>query len=291
MAIKIGKQSEETSFKLYKGIAALNIVAVNPTKEEIENITGRTIEKEPEYTGKDDSGNDFVRVTFWGKTNPEAKVNNGINMTTSFSFTITKAQRVGSSSGKVQIIDIYGRTAWATKEDIASKAIPQYSNGPANIDSNYRPACQGEEYLIDFLINWLNIPSPANYKEGKWVMKDDPSEAEVALNLGDLFSGNVKEIKDLVKLASNYLVKCAVGVRTTDEGKQYQQVFTRKFAKNGVVDYSKLDSAISEFKANGGAANVEYDVLPLHENTVEETDFKEASGDMPFEAPSSSPWD
>ena len=30
--IKIGKQSEEGSFKLYKGVAALNIIAVNPTK-------------------------------------------------------------------------------------------------------------------------------------------------------------------------------------------------------------------------------------------------------------------
>ena len=47
MAIKIGKQSEEGAFKLYKGIAAFNIVAVNPSKAELENITGRTYDDEP----------------------------------------------------------------------------------------------------------------------------------------------------------------------------------------------------------------------------------------------------
>jgi hypothetical protein len=290
--IKIGKQSEETSFKLYKGVAALNIIAVNPTKSEMEKITGRTMDNEPEYVGKDDNGNDFVRLTFWAKTAADAKVNNGIDMTTSFSFILTKKQRVGANSGKIQIIDKYGRTAWATKEDIASKSIPQYSSGPANIDKDYRPACDGEEFLVDFLINWLNIPGPAAYKDGKWVMKEDPSDSEVSLNLGDLFKGNVKEIAELIKLAANYAVKAAVGIRTTDEGKQYQQVFTRKFVKNGVTDYSKLDAVIAEFKSNGGAPNTDYDCTPLHENVVEETKFKEnTSSEMPFDAPSSSPWD
>ena len=80
--IKIGKQSEEGSFKLYKGVAALNIIAVNPTKSEMEKITGRTMDNEPEYVGKDDDGNDTVRLTFWAKTVADAKVNNGIEMTT-----------------------------------------------------------------------------------------------------------------------------------------------------------------------------------------------------------------
>lgn len=291
--IKIGKQSEETSFKLYKGVAALNIIAVNPTKSEMEKITGRTMDNEPEYVGKDDNGNDTVRLTFWAKTAQDSKVNNNIEMVTSFSFILTKKQRVGSNSGKIQVIDKYGRTAWATKEDIASKSIPQYTSGPANIDNDYRPACDGEEFLVDFLIQWLNIPGPAVYKEGKWVMKDDPSDSEVSLNLGDLFKGNVKEIAELVKLATNYAVKAAVGIRTTDEGKQYQQVFTRKFVKNGVTDYSKLDAVIAEFKSNGGAPNTDYDCTPLHENMVEETKFKEnTASEMPFDAPSSSsPWD
>ena len=292
MAIKIGKQSEETSFKLYKGVAAFNVVAVNPNKTELKEITGRDIEEDPVYKGKDDNGNDTVRITFYVKTDPNAPVNNGIELITSFSFILTKAQRVGANSGKIQVIDKYGRTAWATKEEIASKTIPQYANGPANISTEYRPACQGEEGLIDFLITWLNIPNPANYIDGKWVMKENAEDSEVSLNLGNLFAGNVSEISELVKLAEAYAFKGAVGVKTTDEGKQYQAVFTRKFVKNSVKDYSKLDKAIQEFKNNGGAANIEYSVEPLHENVIEATKFEDASNDSdPFSTPMNSPWD
>lgn len=292
MAIKVGKESVEGVFKLYKGVAAFNIVAVNPTKKELEELQGRSIENEPEYKGKTDDGVDTMRVVFYAKTNPEAKVNNGIELLLPISFMLTKSTRVGQTSGKIQVIDKYGRTAWATKDELNSKTIPQYANGPANIDKNYRAIYQGEEQLVNFLIQWLNIPNPADYKDGKWVMKANPEDSEVDLNMEALFKGDVTELKDLIKLAPNFLVKAAVGIRTTDEGKQYQAVFTRMFVKNAVTNYSKLDAAITEFQSNGGAANVEYSVEPLHENTVEATKFeaKESTGEMPFDAPEETPW-
>lgn len=292
MAIKVGKESVEGVFKLYKGVAAFNIVAVNPTKKELEELQGRELDKDPEYKGKTDDGIDTMRVVFYAKTNPEAKVNNGIELLLPISFMLTKSTRVGQTSGKIQVIDKYGRTAWATKEELSSKTVPQYANGPANIDKNYRAIYQGEEQLVNFLIQWLNIPNPADYKDGKWVMKANPEDSEVDLNMEALFKGDVTELKDLIKLAPNFLVKAAVGIRTTDEGKQYQAVFTRMFVKNAVTNYSKLDAAITEFQSNGGAANVEYSVEPLHENTVEATKFeaKESTGEMPFDAPEETPW-
>ena len=86
MAIKIGNKSEEGVYKLYKGIAALNVVAVNPNKAQLEKITGRTVDEEPVYLGKDDEGNDTVRVTIYAKTAPGAKVNNDIDLNVNFSF-------------------------------------------------------------------------------------------------------------------------------------------------------------------------------------------------------------
>lgn len=290
MAIKIGKQSEEGVFKLYKGIAAVNVLAVNPNKAELERITGRTYDEEPVYRGKDDDGNETMRITFYTKTNPDAKVNSGIELVLPISFTLVKARRVGQQSGKIQVIDKYGRTAWVTPTDLESKSIPQYSKGPANISADYRPAVIGEESLINFLIKWLNIPGPANYKEGQWIMKDNPEDSEVSINLAKVFAGDVSELAEVVNMAREYLVKVAVGVRTTDDGKQYHAVFTRDFAKNAVTDYSKLDAAITEFQNNGGAPNTVFDVNPLHENVVESTQFTpntEVIGDMPD---FSSPW-
>ena len=140
MAVKVGKESVEGSFKMYKGMAAFNIVAVNPTKAELEALTGREIENDPEYVGKTDEGKEQVRVVFYAKTAPDAKLNNGIELLIPISFMLTKDYKVGQNSGKYQIIDKFGRTAWATKEEVQSKSIPQYSSGPANISADYRLA-------------------------------------------------------------------------------------------------------------------------------------------------------
>ena len=296
MAVKVGKESVEGSFKMYKGMAAFNIVAVNPTKAELEALTGRELENEPEYVGKTDEGKEQVRVVFYGKTAPGAKLNNGIEMLIPISFMLTKDYRVGQTSGKCQIIDKFGRTAWATKEEVQSKAIPQYSFGPANISADYRLAWQGEEFLIDFLIQWLNIPGPAVYKDKVWVMKENTDDSEVSLDMAALFKGDVKELKELVTLAAAYTVKGAVGIRTVDNEngtRQYQAVFTRKFAKNAVTDYSKIDAAITEFQNAGGAPGTEFSTQPLHENVVEATTFTPAAEDDPLgaaTAPASTPW-
>ena len=296
MAVKVGKESVEGSFKMYKGMAAFNIVAVNPTKAELEALTGRELENEPEYVGKTDEGKEQVRVVFYGKTAPDAKLNNGIEMLIPISFMLTKDYRVGQTSGKYQIIDKFGRTAWATKEEVQSKAIPQYTSGPANISADYRLAWQGEEFLIDFLIQWLNIPGPAVYKDKVWVMKENTDDSEVSLDMAALFKGDVKELKELVTLAAAYTVKGAVGIRTVDNEngtRQYQAVFTRKFAKNAVTDYSKIDAAITEFQNAGGAPGTEFSTQPLHENVVEATTFTPAAENDPLgaaTAPASTPW-
>lgn len=296
MAVKVGKESVEGSFKMYKGMAAFNIVAVNPTKAELEALTGRELENEPEYVGKTDEGKEQVRVVFYGKTAPDAKLNNGIEMLIPISFMLTKDYRVGQTSGKYQIIDKFGRTAWATKEEVQSKAIPQYTSGPANISADYRLAWQGEEFLIDFLIQWLNIPGPAVYKDKVWVMKENTDDSEVSLDMSALFKGDVKELKELVTLAAAYTVKGAVGIRTVDNEngtRQYQAVFTRKFAKNAVTDYSKIDAAITEFQNAGGAPGTEFSTQPLHENIVEATTFTPAAENDPLgaaTAPASTPW-
>lgn len=296
MAIKVGKESVEGSFKMYKGMAAFNIVAVNPTKAELEALTGRELENEPEYVGKTDEGKEQVRVVFYGKTAPDAKLNNGIEMLIPISFMLTKDYRVGQTSGKYQIIDKFGRTAWATKEEVQSKAIPQYTSGPANISADYRLAWQGEEFLTDFLIQWLNIPGPAVYKDKVWVMKENTDDSEVSLDMAALFKGDVKELKELVTLAAAYIVKGAVGIRTVDNEngtRQYQAVFTRKFAKNAVTDYSKIDAAITEFQNAGGAPGTEFSTQPLHENVVEATTFTPAADNDPLgaaTAPTATPW-
>ena len=109
--------------------------------------------------------------------------------------------------------------------------------------------------------------------------------------------GDVKELKELVTLAAAYTVKGAVGIRTVDNEngtRQYQAVFTRKFAKNAVTDYSKIDAAIADFQSNGGAPGTEFSTQPLHENVVEATSFAAPTADNDplgaATAPTATPW-
>ena len=61
------------------------------------------------------------------------------------------------------------------------------------------------------------------------------------------------------------------GVRTADDGRQYQTAYTQMFLRNGASDYSRLDSDLQDRKANGAYPSVEFDANPLHEYKVEAT--------------------
>lgn len=295
MAIKIGKKAEEGIFKLYTGVGAFNILAVNPDKATLSKLIGRDIEEEPSYKGKTQDGADYTRIVFWAKADSNAKVNNGISTLTSFSFSLQPVARKGSQSGKTQVIDKYGRTAWVTDEDLAAKAIPVYSNGKkANISQDYRPAYIGEEELIKFMIAWLNIPNPMNYNRDtkEWFDKADMSDSEISLDMKALLAGNVKEIADVIPSVAPYAVKVVLGVRTDDNGRQHQSFYNKMFLRNSEFDYSKIDADIQGNKERGSFPNTEFSTQSLHEYNVETTDFSNDKDPISeaAEAPSN-PWD
>jgi hypothetical protein len=200
-------------------------------------------------------------------------------MKTKASFFLRKEFMFNQDKSKVKVIDKYGRTAWVTKEQFATKEIPMYSNGPANIDSNYKMLYRGEEELVDFLKNYLGIPNVTKFVDGKPTgLIDNPAEAEAGLeNIEKYFSGDFSELKEIMSYQPNNKVKLCFGVKTTDDGKQYQDVFIQMSLKNGNSRYDKLEKAIEERKAMGGYPHTEFAVCDLKEYTVEATPFKEES--------------
>lgn len=280
MAFSTGKESTEGgAIKRYIGVAPVTIEAVNPSKEELEKIYNTSLEKAPEYIGTQNiEGKDvpYARIDFVVKT--VADKCNGIDMTTKVSYFVRKEYRYNKDHTKVQVIDKYGRTAWVTKEQATNHEIPQYANGPANLDSDYRPCFNGEEDLTNFVKTYLAIPNVQKYVDNKWVMVDNPAECEARLSeVEKLFNGNFKEIKEIISYQPNNKVKILFGVRTTDDGKQYQAAYTQKVLSNGTSDYSRLDADVKERKNNGAYPNTEFVVGPLAEYKVEATPVE----DMP----------
>lgn len=296
MAFAKGSESTEGSpIKKYIGVAPVYVLAVNPSKEELEKLYSTQLENAPQYlstieVGEDKHKVDNLKVDFIVKTDPDKA--NGVDFTTKVTFFLRKEPRTNRDNTKVQVIDKYGRTAWVTQEQFKAKEIPMYSNGPANLDKDYRACYHGEEELTNFIKTYLNIPNVMKYVNEKWVMVDNPSECESRLeHLEDCFKGNFKELQEAIQLQPNNKLRVMFGVRTTDDNKQYQAVYTQMFLKNNVTDYSKLDKDLQERKQAGAYPTTEFLAQDVQEYEVKATNFS-ASNDMPFAAPSeeSSPW-
>lgn len=288
MAFSKGKEVSESSFKRYVGVAPVSVISVNPNKAELEKVYNTQLEKDPEYLGKyDDNGTEIptARIDFIIKTDEERC---GVNLISKLSLFIRKAYRFNRDKTKVQVIDKYGRTAWVTQEQLKGHEIPMYTNGPANLDKDYRPCYVGEEDLTNFIKTYLNIPSVQKYVNGKWVLVDNPSDCEARLDsLDNYFKGNFSELKDILSYQPNNKVKVLFGVRNTDSG-TYQTVYTHMFLRNGATNYSKLDADVQNRKSNGAYSDTEFYVGDLKEYTVEPTDFTtQTTSDLPFD---STPW-
>ena len=292
---------EATEIKRYTGVGSVFVVGVNPSKTELEKLYDRELDKDPEYLTEKD-GVTSARIDFIIKTDPTAKCNNGIELLTKFSMFIRNEYRFNKDKTKVQVIDKYGRTAWVTKEQAKAHEIPVYKNGPANIDKDYRPAYVGEEDITNFLKLFLGISNVEKWVKNEATgrrevvgLVDNPQDCECRLeNIEDYFKGKFNEIKGAINLMPNNKVKVLFGVRTTDEGKQYQDVYTRKFLSNTVSVYDKLAEDVQTNKDNGAYPNTEFVVADLQEYTVQATNFNNTNnnnGDMPFDEETSASTD
>lgn len=196
---EVGK---ENVYKVYTGLADVKVIAVNPTKDEL-NALGVNIQSEPNYVDKSEEGNDKCRIDFWLH---EEK----LNIKTKVSFFIENKLNVVSQAGNMQFINDLGQSAWGKSiEEV--KTDERYTKWLKHI--NLRPAIPGEVNLIEFIKAWLSIGRDA-------VAKID--------NVVSLAKGDMSELKPLVKQYSDRKVQVLLGTR---EG--YQAVFSRYFSRAG----------------------------------------------------------
>ena len=305
MAIKANASSQGSEFKKYVGVASFRVLGVNPTKEELEKFYGREVQKDPEYLKDKIDANDGdkpykqLRVTFMLQADlnyEDGKVikeNAALKepLKTSVSFFLDSRYRFNGEKSKVQVIDKYGRTAWVTIEQAKNHQIPVYKNGPAKLDPNYRPAYRGEEQLTQFILNYLNVTPIETYNKttGEWVTNPHPEDCEGNLyDIVNYFKGDIKELKEYSTMMPLNRVKLLMGVRTDDEGRQTNIVYSGLSMRNGAKSYTAFKDEI-EGSADYNRDTVYSDdhagiIENIHEynETVNETDFIQAED--PFKA-------
>lgn len=278
-------------FKKFTGVASVSVMAVNPNNATLRKF-GWDIPAdadEPKYVfekqAEDGSYVKSARVCFLLRINDFDD-----KPVIPYNIWIRQNFIIGKNSGKCRIIDSFGRTAWATKEEVKTKAIPQYSNGPANISNDYKGCHPGQEQLIAFLFKYLNITPLQMFdkKQNSWVPSKNPGRLTID-NWANLMDGNANEIAEYLALQPDNRVKVILGVKTTDDNKEYQVILddcdgTTKspFIGNGASpdaqtgEYKIARSRIDEYFKNNPSATVSFSAKPVREYTVTASSVEES---------------
>ena len=291
MAIAKGRSTEESGFKRYIGVGNFQVLGVNPDKQTL-NSWGIATDKEPDYVGvaTDKDGNEHrrVRCSFYIKS---VKFPDFI---TSVSFFLEERRNYSSDKSKMEVIDVYGNTAWLTADDAKNKRVP------ADISKEFRGSYVGEVDLTNFIRNFLNIPSAKNYDDNtrSYRLKENAEDLErctCALeHIKDYFNGDFSELKDVVKYQPENQVKLLCGIKSGNDGKLRQAISTRYTARaydNNAPD--RFKNKVNAEKSAGYLQNTEYDFNALHEwvlktatpeeveQSIENTQFDDED-DLPF---------
>ena len=272
----VGETQETTEggasdFKRYIGLAGCYVLAVNPTKEKLDELQGYE-SSAPVYTGEDDNGK-YADVMFLIKTDPDT--NHGIEAIQRAYFRVRARAAKNADGTKTQVIDQYGNAAWIPT-DAANNGVK-----PDNIQKldQFRIAADGEAALVEFLKKFLRVPDAYDYINGSYVKKDKEEADKGQFKLEDiknLFNGDFSEINKAIQYRPNNKIKLLWGVQTKD-GKMTQKICTaEKLMLSNMANataLAKLESNLADAKSRGKFANIEYKVQELQEYTVEPTNL------------------
>lgn len=262
MAIAQVNETSSNERKLFQGIGLVKVVAVNPTKKELEKF-GIIPKDEPIYISEGDvkiNGEvkkvKQIRITFWVELLEEGYEKTYIPVT----YFLADVPVIGSKSGKYLAINKYGTPAYLTKEEIQTKNLAD--NMKWLLTDGLKPTVRGEVELVEFIKNWCNL---------KNVSKDTPenelSNCECYLEqIKDYFSNNISELKQCVKDKENGKLKLLFGVKTTDDNKLYQNVATRLPMKHWQSDLTSLDDKLKQLIEQGLYKDTNFGDLPYQFN-------------------------
>lgn len=283
MAISQGNETKETQggVRLMTGLVPMMVLAVNPSKKELEAIYGRDLEKEPEYISADEAGVRKLRIDFIMKTVINDKLGCNEEIITKVPFFLEDKPAYTSDGSKVYMLNLYGENACIPVEDAKKNTLPE--NMQWYNTTKMRPAYRGEIELVGFLKQYLGIPNRA-FKDK---VIPDVSKAEIQLEkIKNYFNGDIKEFVSVVSLRKpTNIVLLVGGVRTTDDNKQYQSWYLKKPLKYGTtnLDYIKRDIAErqSQLNVDFGPADLKFRIYsneptvfdgPAKANTTVEDD-------------------
>lgn len=287
---KMPSSGEFLDIKKFIGVASVTVLAVNPNNAMLRKW-GWDIQEnaeEPKYTymrqREDGAWEKYARIRFLLRINDfEDKP------VIPYDIWIRPEFIIGKNTGKCRVIDSFGRCAWASKDEVKSRAIPQYSSGPADISNDYKGCHPGQEKVIAFLHKYLNITPLQiwNNEKKEWVASKAPGRITID-DWNALCEGNATEIAEYLSLQPDNRVKIILGIRTTEDNKTFQTILdecdgTKKscFIGNGATpdkqtdEYALARKRIDEYFENNPNTTSSFSALPVREYKETATEVKE----------------
>lgn len=255
-----GKEVEAKSnggaVKLYTGAENFKVIAVNPTKEELEAIYDRELNFTPEYIGETD-----VKDGDGDRTVPQIRLdfliaNEDESITTKIQFYVANTHHK-SATGKFKVINSFGKDAWLLQEAVQNKTVPD-NMAWYSVDG-MKVAKRGEVELISFLVNLLNLPYNLDKVE-------DVSEAYARIDKEEwakIFAGDVTLLRTILD-GTNNKIGTLLGVKTKGDGKMVQTVMNKHTLRQYSISSNKANKFqyilkdLDEAVAAGSFGNVNF---------------------------------
>lgn len=207
--MKLEGKFSNGAFEIVTGVIDFNIVAVNPTLAEL-NELGVNFKTEPEYLSANPETNaKKVRIDFWIKpvaTDIQDKL-------MKHTFFLEEDYKL-SQAGKNQYINNSCQSSWGMTES----DLPDWMD-----KDGIRKAYIGEADFMDFLQKFSGV---------KKIVFD---------NFNALFNGNVSEIRDLIKIKSGNSVQLLA-----IEKNGYQSTFTRYCMRGGNTNMTRWQAYLDK---------------------------------------------
>lgn len=159
------------------GIAAFNLLGVNPTADQIKAWTGRETVTEPSYDLTQNLNGQTVRPVHFWVNSPEADV------TTRFILNIGTDPDIAKSTN-YQVCTSTGGVVWAKKEGVVKEEFV-----------NHKPLTVGEADLILFIQKLINFKSSSGEDFYGQMVK-------LGQDAASLYAGNYKGLNSLAKWAT-----------------------------------------------------------------------------------------
>lgn len=219
------REEVTTSTKtLYTGIADLNIVAINPTEEQLATLSPNHRYKQ-NVVDTDANGNSRVRLDFYYTVN-NAEQEPVIHDV--FSIFLVNDHFVGSETGSNQHINSKAQTVWAKAGEAVQDAINRVNSKKEWFinDGKLRPALRGEAEMYEVLSDLFYVDN-----------SNPDTELDLSEHYMDWFDGNFNFVNIFQTLETKYgkevfhPIRRLLGVKNG----QYQSVWHRQSINKNVL--------------------------------------------------------